>query len=253
MSNVQTIPVDSISIATRKRAISPEKVSDIRRSVKQQGLLQPIGVKVDGEGYLLIYGAHRLAAFQEDDYPEITAMVFPESMTEDECFLAEIQENLARNDLTGAERKAFAAEVGRLIAKIAENCQGEFFANGNDDDSGNWLSEMATATGTPQKTLYNWWKSFTAETDRNITPKQATPEDKTAFFDWLEKAKAKADAEKAEKERKAEEERQRKEQEAWEKRLQVEREDLVKYLDETAKFAGRGVVIEWLYAWMEAE
>ena len=170
MSNVQTIPVDSISIATRKRAISPEKVSDIRRSVKQQGLLQPIGVKVDGEGYLLIYGAHRLAAFQEDDYPEITAMVFPESMTEDECFLAEIQENLARNDLTGAERKAFAAEVGRLITVLSSDYR-------DDEDSrreSDWLREWRDKSGIGQNTAYTWWKSFCTETDRNITPRQAT-------------------------------------------------------------------------------
>jgi hypothetical protein len=29
-------------------------------------------------------------------------IVFPEGMTDDECLLAEIQENLARNDLSGA-------------------------------------------------------------------------------------------------------------------------------------------------------
>ena len=74
--------------------------------------------------------------------------------------------NLARNDLTGAERKAFAAEVGRLIAKISEDCQGEEFANGSDGNDGNWVGEMAKATGTPTKTLYNWWKSFTTETGR---------------------------------------------------------------------------------------
>ena len=250
---ILTIEVARISASARKRPVSPEKVADIQRSIAQQGLLQPIGVKPDGDGFKLVFGAHRLAAFQEAGTAEIPAMVFPAETTDEECLLAEIQENLARNDLTGAERKAFAADVGRLIAKISEDCQAEDFANGNDGDDGNWVEQMAKATGTPQKTLYNWWKSFTAETGREMTPKQATNDDRSAFFDWLEAAKAKAEAEKAEKARKAEEEKQRKEEEAKAKRMAEEREELLRYLDDTARMCDRKTVIEWLYQWIEAQ
>ncbi|MCF7994762.1 MAG: hypothetical protein K9L88_07970, partial [Chromatiaceae bacterium] len=88
---------------------------------------------------------------------------------------------------------------------------------------------------------------------RSITPKQATAEDKTAFFDWLEQAKAKADAEKAEKARKAEEEKQRKEEEAKAKRMADEKSDLLSYLDDTARMFDKETVKEWLYQWIEAQ
>ena len=86
-------------------------------------------------------------------------------MTDEECALAEIQENLARNDLTGAERKAFAAEVGRLLTILTPIAHGDEMPNGQNDRGGQWLVEMANSTGTPCKTLQNWWKSFCTETE----------------------------------------------------------------------------------------
>lgn len=246
--DTKNIQVANISLGERKRPVSPEKVADIQRSIAQQGLLQPIGVKPDGDGFKLVFGAHRLAAFQEAGTAEIPAMVLPESMTDEECLLAEIQENLARNDLTGAERKAFAAEVGRLIAQMNERCTGEDDCTVQDG----WLIQLAEQSAISQRAAYNWWKAFCQETDRSITPKQATQKDKAAFFDWLEEAKAKAEAEKAEKARKAEEEKQRKEAEAQAKRIAEEREELLRYLDETARLLDRKTVTEWLYQWIEA-
>ena len=253
VSNIQNIEVSKVFVTSRKRAINPASVADLQRSIEQQGLLQPIGVRLDGDSYQLIFGAHRLSAFQELGRDTIPAMVFPSEMTDEECLLAEIQENLARNDLTGAERKAFAAEVGRLLAKMIENGQYDEMANGQNDKGGQWLVEMANSTGTPFKTLQNWWKAFTKATGRNITPKQASAEDKSAFFDWLEEAREKAEAEKAEKVREAEEERLKKEAEAKQKRIDDEREALEKYLNDTARMFSREMVKDWLYQWIEAD
>ena len=100
---------------------------------------------------------------------------------------------------TGAERKAFAAEVGRIIAKLAENCQSGIFANGKEVVIGNWVDDLAKNTGTPERTIRFWWTAFTKDTNRDITPKKATDADKQAFFDWLDAQKAKDDAEKARK------------------------------------------------------
>ena len=87
-----------------------------------------------------------------------------------------MQENRIRNDLTGAERKAFAAEVGRLIAKLSENCQDSFFANGKNESVSNWIDELAKTSNTPTKTIYNWWSAFCKESWLSITPKQAGDE-----------------------------------------------------------------------------
>ena len=80
--------------------------------------------------------------------------------------LAELQENNARKELTGAERKAFAAEVGRLLAKISKNGQNGFLAIGQKESTGHWLVEMAKTSGTPFKTLQNWWSAFCRETGK---------------------------------------------------------------------------------------
>ena len=192
-----------------------------------------------------------MAAFQEAGTPTITSMVFPAEMTDEECVLAEIQENLARNDLTGAERKAFAAEVGRLVLKIKTDSQEGKILNEKEDSNEKWLGEMGKISGTLSPTLYRWWNAFCSETERSITPKQATPEDKSAFFDWLEEAKAKAEAEKVEKARIAEEERKHKELEAEAKRKESERKDLFKYLDDSLRMFDFKTVSEWLYLWME--
>ena len=134
---------------------------------------------------------------------------------------------------------------------MIEDGQSEEMANGQDGSVGHWLVEMAKTTGTPFKTLQNWWKSFTTETGREMTPKQATPDDRAAFFDWLEEAKAKAEAEKAEKERKAEEERLRKEAEARQKRMEADKQEMGELLGVLTKAWGRDVVTEWLYQWIE--
>jgi ParB-like chromosome segregation protein Spo0J len=247
--DIQNIEVVRIGVGSRKRPVSPEKVADIQRSIAQQGLLQPIGVKPEGDGFRLVFGAHRLAAFQEAGTADILAMVFPAETSDEECFLAEIQENLARNDLTGVERKAFAAEVGRLSTVLFSQSDGD----GEYEPDSDWFSDWRTKSGLAKNTAYDWWRNFTAETDRSITPKQATPEDKAAFFDWLEEAKAKADAEKAEKARKAEEEKQRKEEEAKKKRMAEEREEMMRYLDDTARMFDRKTIVLWLYEWIEGD
>lgn len=251
--DIRTIAVASIDavMSSRKRPVSPEKVADIQRSITQQGLLQPIGVKPVGDGFRLVFGAHRLAAFQESGTPDITALVFPVEMTDEECLLAEIQENLARNDLTGAERKAFAAEVGRIIANMRANCDDEEDCESQKQGGSQWIDDLAKTSGTPTRTIRDWWKSFTTETGREMTPKQATPDDRAAFFDWLEEAKAKAEAEKAEKERKAEEERLRKEAEARQKRMEADKQEMGELLGVLTKAWGREVVTEWLYQWIE--
>jgi hypothetical protein len=121
--------------------------------------------------------------------------------------LAELQENSARHNLTGAQRKQCAAEVGRILAKVTENCN---VANRNDG----WLIELAKSLGIPQRTLYDWWDAFCKECGLSITPRQALDIHKEQFFGWLEEQNRKAAEEKARKS--AEERRLRQERDCAE-------------------------------------
>jgi len=115
------------------------------------------------------------------------------SPNEEACLLAELQENSARNDLTGIQRKVYAAEIGRLLVKIAEDCNSE---NYNDK----WFLEITRTTGVTHKTLYNWWNAFCQEAGLSLTPRQALAIHKQQFFDWLDEQQRLAAEEKARKE-----------------------------------------------------
>ena len=86
----------------------------------------------------------------------------------------ELQENRIRNDLTGAERKAFAAEVGR----ICQNLNGLSNEGRLSNLDKSWLVDIAEKIGQTRQTLHNWWSAFCKETGLTITPKQANDENR---------------------------------------------------------------------------
>lgn len=242
----QSIAVSAIVLEPRKRPVDWTVVATIQKSIEQQGLLQNIGVKQTDTGYRLVFGAHRLEAIKILGWAEIPARVFPVETSDDECLLAELQENNARNDLTGAERKAYAADVGRLCQKL----------NGLSNEGGlsnfdkSWLVDIAEKTGQTRQTIHNWWSAFCKETGLTITPKQAGDAERKAFFDWLDTQKQAEDAEKQRKEIEAEAEKQRKTAEAKAKRQEAERQDLHEYLDATVQEWGRKLVEQWVKEWL---
>ena len=248
--SAQLVAVSSIKVENRKRPVDSATVAELKKSIEQQGLLQNIGVQESANGYRLVFGAHRLEAIKSLGWPEVSALVFPETASEDECLLAELQENNARKELTGAERKAFAAEVGRILAKMIETGQNEKLAIGQNESSGHWLVEMANTSGTPFKTLQNWWAAFTKEAGLDIPPKQAGADEKAQFFAWLDEQKAKEEAAKAAKAAEAEAERKRRAEDAKRVRMEKDMEDMIEYLDATAKEWGADIVRQWVKSWL---
>jgi hypothetical protein len=198
--DVYTLILTDITSGPRHRPVDQRQVTELARSIEAQGLFHPIGVKaVDGaERYLLIYGAHRLAAYEMLGMESIPATILPAEWSDDECLLAELQENSARNDLTGAQRKAYAAEIGRLFSQLDKNSH---FLN----EKNSWLDGMGKHSAIPLATMYRWWKAFCEDTGLSLTPSKALDIQKQQFFDWLEAHQ-----------RAAEEEKARKARDAWE-------------------------------------
>jgi ParB family chromosome partitioning protein len=86
-------------------------------SIRAQGLLQPIVVCRTPEGALtLVAGWHRLEATKLLGHKNIRASVL--DINADEARLVEIDENLARADLSTAERSLHLAERKRLYEKL---------------------------------------------------------------------------------------------------------------------------------------
>ncbi len=238
----QEVLVSEIAVGNRRRPIDVSIIKDLKQSISQQGLLQNIGVKKLPDGYHLVFGLHRLEAVKALKLEKISARVFPAETPEDECLLAEIQENLARKDLSKAERKAFTAEVGRIIAKIGKNCDDGIKCDSQFANSSQWLEEIAKRSNTPTRTIRDWWAAFCKETNRSITPKQANDDDRNAFFSWLDEQKRKVAEAEAEKEKKI--------ADAKKKARDKFKADLFDALDQTIKEYGEETAFEWVHEWM---
>jgi hypothetical protein len=91
------IPLDSIVVRPGRRSLGD--LSDLMESITRIGLLNPITVTTD---HRLVAGASRLAACKRLGWVEIPAHVV--TLDDIEAELAEIDENLIRNELTVLQR-----------------------------------------------------------------------------------------------------------------------------------------------------
>ena len=108
------IKIDEVKVGTRKRKLDEERVRELAESIRELGLLQPIGIQGDGT---LVFGWHRLEACKLLGWDEIEATVVS---AEDalRAELAEIDENLIRNELTALERAEHLARRKELYEQL---------------------------------------------------------------------------------------------------------------------------------------
>jgi ParB-like chromosome segregation protein Spo0J len=98
----QNLPTDRITIRDDARVINAESVQGLADSIAAVGLINPIRVRVTGEGWEVIAGAHRLEACRSLGLVEIAADVVEDDDLHAE--LAMIDENLCRAELSPADR-----------------------------------------------------------------------------------------------------------------------------------------------------
>ena len=102
--NIVELPLASIEVGTdRARDLDPDWSEGLAGSIRAQGLMQPIIVRPKGDGYALVVGLHRVEAFRLLGRETIPAML-SEAASDDEAKLAEVMENLARNELIALDR-----------------------------------------------------------------------------------------------------------------------------------------------------
>lgn len=106
-----TIALSGIAIpAERLRALRQDTVDVLAASMKRHGLLHPVTLrKRPGRGYWIIAGAHRFVAAEKLGWKQIDCVIL-DDCTPDEAELVEIDENLARAELSPAET---AMHIGR--------------------------------------------------------------------------------------------------------------------------------------------
>lgn len=110
--------IHAITVGSRKRPISGEKVRILAESIAENGLLQPIGITAEN---VLIFGAHRLEAHKLLGLAQIEANVFDIDPLDAE--LAEIDENLQRNNLTVLEEGEHLYRRNQILEARGQRAQ----------------------------------------------------------------------------------------------------------------------------------
>jgi len=101
---LQTIPLDAIApnpFQPRKK-FDADALKDLANSIKAQGLLQPILVKKDGAGFVLVAGERRFRAARLAGVETVPALVL-DAVDDTEMLQMALIENIQREDLNPIE------------------------------------------------------------------------------------------------------------------------------------------------------
>lgn len=154
---LRDLPTDKITRRSDAREVKNATVAFLTESIAAVGLINPIRVRVAGDGWEVIAGVHRLEACKALGLAEITCDVV--EATDIDARIAMIDENLCRNDLTPVERAEQTAERKKLYeTKHPETVNG---ATGGGHDQVRQVGEAAprftadtsAATGQGERTV----------------------------------------------------------------------------------------------------
>ncbi len=95
---MQFMKIDDVIVRNRHRTVNKVKVKQLAQSILETGLINPIIVNKR----TLVAGAHRLEAMRLLGEKEIRCSPMGINGDEDSLSLIEIDENLCRNQLSGA-------------------------------------------------------------------------------------------------------------------------------------------------------
>ena len=114
MEKVSEVQLSKIKITENHRVnVEKTNLDELMQSIKQHGLMQPIGLAPNGKGkYKLRFGQRRFLACQKLGYKTITAMISGE-IKEEKLLLENLTENMQRSDPS-------FAEFGRIIKKLED-------------------------------------------------------------------------------------------------------------------------------------
>ncbi|MGB3639869.1 MAG: ParB N-terminal domain-containing protein [Rivularia sp. (in: cyanobacteria)] len=114
MSGISKVSIEKIKYGNNRRPINDEKVEQLKKSIELNGLLNPITVD---HNFNLIAGLHRLTALILLGLKEIECNIVTYDSDEN-ARLAEIDENLIRNELEPLERGRLVLEREKILVKL---------------------------------------------------------------------------------------------------------------------------------------
>ncbi|MDZ8056055.1 MAG: ParB N-terminal domain-containing protein [Aulosira sp. ZfuVER01] len=108
------VPIEQILVGSNRRPIKGDKVDELKESIRANGLLNPITVD---QKLNLIAGLHRLTACKLLGLDAIACNIVTYQYAE-QARLAEIDENLIRNELEPLERSELWLERDQILERM---------------------------------------------------------------------------------------------------------------------------------------
>lgn len=106
--NTKKVKIKDIQIDENSRWRDYE-LHDLMTSIKDNGLLQPVGVKAVNGRYRLVYGHRRLGACRKLGHKEIDAVALDEKLTDQDTMIVNLIENIQRKELSPPEEGRYFA------------------------------------------------------------------------------------------------------------------------------------------------
>ncbi|WEK38645.1 MAG: ParB/RepB/Spo0J family partition protein [Candidatus Brevundimonas colombiensis] len=159
--SVVRVKIAQIDASERLREISEAHAQVIAASMLEHETaggrrqLQAVELVQRGDGYRLVYGAHRLRAHQINGWEEIDAEIV--TLTDAGLRLREIDENLIRHELTALDRARFLSERKRLFEAL--NPAAKRGGDRRSDQTANvavwsFSADIAEKTGLSERTVF---------------------------------------------------------------------------------------------------
>ncbi|QIX21453.1 ParB N-terminal domain-containing protein [Agrobacterium pusense] len=162
--NRRLFPIEDIFISKKRRAPDMARVNSIAESIGDVGLMNPPAVCIrndftlhDGEVSdavpVLIYGHHRLLALKQRGEVAVECIVY--AVDDLHAELMEIDENLARSELTPAEESAYILRRKQIWEEMHQSGKNFPIESKREDGRGHrqteFASEVAEVTGASKR------------------------------------------------------------------------------------------------------
>jgi len=142
---VTDLPIAQIIVADRARKDLGD-LEELKKSISQHGLLQPILV---GSDYRLIAGERRLTACKELEHSTIVARIMPSNISAEDLMIIEMMENVARKEFNWHELVELKYKIHKTLQQAAAPAQWGYrdTANKLECSIGLISSDLALAEG----------------------------------------------------------------------------------------------------------
>jgi ParB/RepB/Spo0J family partition protein len=98
------VALDEIRVPENVRALDPEHVKALAGSIKLQGMLVPVVVRDDGDGFELVAGFHRIAAAKTLGLADVPVVVRDVETEDADRAVENITSCRRRHDVINADR-----------------------------------------------------------------------------------------------------------------------------------------------------